>query len=346
MHDAERVRLGQRAAHAARQLDDHLPRQRTVRDEPLVQALARQQLHHEVERSVGRFAGVVRDDRVRIAELRERGDLALEARGHRDIGGERGVHDLDRDLAARDEIERVIDRAEAAGRDLVVESVAVPQTRAEPRIHALDHGAVEVDFRRHHALLDTDGAALLFIPIFKSGCAAFGDRVAGIFGEEPVRPRAALRRCCPVSWRTRCCRKTTARPGNAHGNCAKSSSAPWFADCKPPRPSCERSPSSISRSRWCRAHSRALLAAAPAVPDRAAIPPRRHRSTRATTATTAATATMTTTTAVTVATTTTIAAAAMTTAIATSRATTATRVVTTHLAASSRGRRCRSRSRS
>jgi hypothetical protein len=89
---------------------------------------------------------------VRIAELRERGDLALEARGNRDIGCERGVHHFHRDLAARDEIERVIDRAEAAGRDLVVESVALAQTRAEPRIHALDHGAVEVDFRRRHAL--------------------------------------------------------------------------------------------------------------------------------------------------------------------------------------------------
>ena len=149
--DAERVGLDQRAAHGARDREHALPRQRPAGAEPLVQALAAQQLHHDVERAVGRLAELVRGDRVRIAQPGQRGAFAAKPRDDAGIAGELGVQHLERELVAGLDVRRTIDRAETAGGDPRVDPEATVEHFTEQRIAAFDDGAIGMIWIRGHA---------------------------------------------------------------------------------------------------------------------------------------------------------------------------------------------------
>src|SRR5664279_6271961 len=58
MHDAERVRLRERVAHAPSDRDDALPWHPALRLVAIVDALAGEQLHHEIRGAIRRFTGI------------------------------------------------------------------------------------------------------------------------------------------------------------------------------------------------------------------------------------------------------------------------------------------------
>src|SRR3569832_1203521 len=66
------------------------------------------------------------------------------------IGSEPRMEELDRDIAVGHEVGRDVNHAEAAGRDLLRDPVALVQRDADPRVERLDHRAIYVLFVRHH----------------------------------------------------------------------------------------------------------------------------------------------------------------------------------------------------
>ena len=79
MHQAARVRIGQRVAHLAQQVEHAVRRQRTEFAHQRLEVAAGEQLHHVIERAVLRDAEVEDLNRVRRAQGRRRLRLTLEA---------------------------------------------------------------------------------------------------------------------------------------------------------------------------------------------------------------------------------------------------------------------------
>ena len=78
MHEAARVRIGQRVADLAQQVNGAVGGHRTELPDQRLEVAAREQLHHVVERAVLGDAEVEQLNRVRRAQLRGRLRLALE----------------------------------------------------------------------------------------------------------------------------------------------------------------------------------------------------------------------------------------------------------------------------
>jgi hypothetical protein len=134
MHDAELVRLGERAAHLGQDLEHPLPLERLLLVEDLVQAASLEQLHRDVERAVGRAIEVVRRDRVRVAQLAQHVALAAKPRDEVLVLRHVGVQQLQRDLAPGRELQPAIHRAEAALADLRLDVKSVVERLPEVRI--------------------------------------------------------------------------------------------------------------------------------------------------------------------------------------------------------------------
>jgi hypothetical protein len=151
VNDAERVRLRERAAHGARDRDHLLPRHRAARAIALVQALATQELHHDVERPVVGLTELVRRDRVRIAEQRQRRALAPKPRDHARVRGQVRVEHLEREVVTRLEVGRAIDRPEPARGDLRFDTKPPIEHLAQERIETLNDRVLDVVLFRSHA---------------------------------------------------------------------------------------------------------------------------------------------------------------------------------------------------
>src|SRR5262249_45661728 len=111
----------------------------------LVEALPVQQLHHDVERAVGSLAELVGGDRVRIAQVRQRGGLAPEPLDHVRIAGELGVKYLDRELGLGSlvaSVARAIDRAEPARGELELDQKPAIEDAADERVVKLHPRAI------------------------------------------------------------------------------------------------------------------------------------------------------------------------------------------------------------
>ncbi len=91
MDDALLVRLVERSAHLLHDLERALRRHRSAAFDDLVQGLALDELHRDVERAVRGRAKVVELDGVWMLELRDRPALAVKAGEHRGVLGQMGV---------------------------------------------------------------------------------------------------------------------------------------------------------------------------------------------------------------------------------------------------------------
>jgi hypothetical protein len=122
VHDAGRVRRGERARHVAEPPDAPADRERRVAD-VRAQRLAGGQLHRDIRHAV-RLADVVDRDRVRVIERRDRTRLAQYARltpiGPVVVRRE----DLERDLAVELAVMGLVDHAHAAFTEDVLDGVA------------------------------------------------------------------------------------------------------------------------------------------------------------------------------------------------------------------------------
>jgi hypothetical protein len=100
MHDPLRVRLLQRAADLDEHGDRPLDRDRALAAHRLVEVLALEVLHHDVERAV--FELAVQEDahRVGVLQVAHRAGFTAEARHQILAVGELGVKDLHRDQTA------------------------------------------------------------------------------------------------------------------------------------------------------------------------------------------------------------------------------------------------------
>ena len=112
MHHAAIVRRGQTVRHVAEDPQRLEARQRAAR-EPLIEALARDQLHHQEAALAVRLEAVERRD-VGMVERGEHARFALEAGEHVGARAELGRQQLDRDLATEPAVPRAVDLAHAA----------------------------------------------------------------------------------------------------------------------------------------------------------------------------------------------------------------------------------------
>ena len=101
MDVADRVRLHQRLADLDQDVGDALDRELLLAREHVIERLALEQLHREVEPAVGRAAEVVDLDDVLVVDLGDRRRLAPEPLDREVVARQLGVEHLDRDLAAQ-----------------------------------------------------------------------------------------------------------------------------------------------------------------------------------------------------------------------------------------------------
>jgi hypothetical protein len=103
-----------------------------------------QQLHHDVQRAVGRLAQLVRGDRVRIAQPGQRRALAAEPRDHPRIRRQLRVQHLQRELMPGPDMRRPVDRPEPSRSQARLDAEAAVKDFAHQGVAALDHGAFVV----------------------------------------------------------------------------------------------------------------------------------------------------------------------------------------------------------
>ena len=102
--------------------------------EHVVERLALEQLHREVEPAVGRAAEVVDLDDVLVVDLGDRRRLAAEPLDREVIARQLGVQHLDRDLAAQRHVLGAIDRAGSALTDQLLDLEPLAEQLADQRI--------------------------------------------------------------------------------------------------------------------------------------------------------------------------------------------------------------------
>ncbi len=163
--DAEGVGRAERVRHLVGDLQRVVHRQHGLARDAVAQRLARDERHHVVEEAV-RLAGIEQAEDVRMVELGGELDLSLEPLGaHR--GRQLGVQHLDGDVALVPEVVREEDGGHAAGAQLALDAVAIPQ-----RVLQLLEGAgvgLGLDAGRRAALHAERGPR-------KEGRTALGDR--------------------------------------------------------------------------------------------------------------------------------------------------------------------------
>ena len=129
MDDALAVRVVERRGHLPREPERLVHRELPVAAQPGAQRFPGHVRHDVVEQPVG-LARVDQPEDVRVLEIGGDLDLGQEALAAED-GGELGVEDLDRDLAAVLQVLGEIDRGHAALAQLAHEAIAVGQGRRE-----------------------------------------------------------------------------------------------------------------------------------------------------------------------------------------------------------------------
>ncbi|HEX8113864.1 MAG TPA: hypothetical protein VF516_39300 [Kofleriaceae bacterium] len=137
MDDALRVGFGERAAHLDEDLEHPLPFEWCLVVEHLVQALAVEELHHDVQRAPRRLIEVVHRDRVGIAQVAHHHDLTAKPRDQLVVPGHVGVQELECDLAAGRKLYTTIHRAEHALADLRLDLVPIVGHAVEVQIPRL-----------------------------------------------------------------------------------------------------------------------------------------------------------------------------------------------------------------
>ena len=126
--------LVRRAGDLDRVRDGLGDRQPSEAPDALLERLALDVLEDDVRHPVV-LARVDDLDDVRVVELRDRPRLAPEALELVGVVGDVAVHELHRDLALQDRVERPVDRGHAAGPDLGVEAVPAALARPDVRAH-------------------------------------------------------------------------------------------------------------------------------------------------------------------------------------------------------------------
>src|SRR5262249_14342693 len=123
---------------------------------------------------------------------RERVGLAAEARDHALVERELAVQDLDRDFAAHDEVGCSVDRAEAAGGELLIDAVAPVEDRTGETIES--RGRWPCWFVvLPHALYERTSPDLYLNAFLRAGTRLCGRFTLGIFCNGGVRPRRSRR---------------------------------------------------------------------------------------------------------------------------------------------------------
>ena len=140
MHHAECVGFLQGIADRAPHRDHAPPRHRPLVGEALEQRLPVQQLHHDEQLAAGLLRELVRRDRVRAAQARERRALAAESRDHPRVRRQPGMQHLDGELHRRSHVHRAIDRPEATGRDARFDAVPPIEDGPDERVVASPDG--------------------------------------------------------------------------------------------------------------------------------------------------------------------------------------------------------------
>ena len=134
MDVADRVRLHQRLADLDQDVRGALDRERLLHREHVIERVAFEQLHREVQPAVERAPEVVDLDDVLVIDLGDRGRLAPEPLDREVVARELGVEHLDRDLAAQRDVLRAIDRAGAALPDQLLDLEPLAEQLADERI--------------------------------------------------------------------------------------------------------------------------------------------------------------------------------------------------------------------
>jgi hypothetical protein len=129
VNDAEAVGLVQGAADLHQDRDGSLVRERTLLADDLVQVLAVQELHHDVERAVLQLAVQEHLHGVLVRQVAHRPGFAAEAGRQVLPVRELGVKDLHRDEPVERRLRGSVDRAHAARADLLLDQELTVQHR-------------------------------------------------------------------------------------------------------------------------------------------------------------------------------------------------------------------------
>ncbi len=133
MDDAGGVRVLEPAQDLAMDRERPRGRHRPGRDR-LGQRLARQELHHQEQRALGRAAEVGDGDDVRVREPAGRLGLALEAARELFLAAQLGQQHLDREIAPHHRVLGAVHGAHAADADAADDAVALTDGDADERV--------------------------------------------------------------------------------------------------------------------------------------------------------------------------------------------------------------------
>ena len=143
VHDAHLVRDGERRERLGHDVCHAPPGQRPVLADDVEEIAPVEELHRDVEQTVGLLPEVEHAHRVRVIELAGGLGLALEAGGERRVAGVLAVQHLDGDVLVEGDLPRPVDRAHrAAAHERLDEELAGDDTtedRARPPLGRLRH---------------------------------------------------------------------------------------------------------------------------------------------------------------------------------------------------------------
>jgi hypothetical protein len=131
VHEAHRVGVDQRLRHLDHHVEGALDRQPGVADEHVVEGLALEQLHRQVQAPVAGAPEVVDLDDVLVVDLRHRRRLAAEPLDRQVVARQLVVQHLDRDLAAQGHVLAAIDRPRLAGAQALLHQEPLAEHRAQ-----------------------------------------------------------------------------------------------------------------------------------------------------------------------------------------------------------------------
>jgi len=134
VHDAEGVRLAERAEHVSHDAADADERERALLGEDVGHVLPVEVLHDEVEDPVLGPPEVDDRDARRVVEAARRAGLVVEARDRLVVREEVRVNHLHRDGAAEHRLLGAVDLAHAADADQLLQQVGAPDGAAEQRV--------------------------------------------------------------------------------------------------------------------------------------------------------------------------------------------------------------------
>jgi len=134
MDDRQRVRLFERIADLDADADHALRREDRLVGEHGVEREAGDELHHEIEHTVGCLAEVEDRDRVRMRQPTRELCLAKESLDHVRIGRPPRADHLDRDLAVHGVLLGAIHHPHAAASDPLEDRVATVELATDERI--------------------------------------------------------------------------------------------------------------------------------------------------------------------------------------------------------------------